>query len=207
MTKPVRVLSVLIVSATDKGSQSIASLLSPTEFDPVVTVSSVGEARCIVQERDFDIIVINAPLRDESGIDFAIDMTERSFAGILLALKAEIFEEVAHMVSGYGILCASKPITRQTMSELFSLLSAVRARLMSAEKKINALRLKNEEIRLVGRAKCLLVEHEGLSEPEAHRKIEKSAMDRCVKLGEIANEIINRYKDIPSSRIGKGEEG
>ena len=39
------------------------------------------------------------------------------------------------------------------------------------------LRDKIAQIRLVDRAKCYLIEHKGMSEAEAHRMIEKTAMD------------------------------
>jgi len=38
-----------------------------------------------------------------------------------------------------------------------------------------------------------LISHENMSEPDAHRYIEKTAMDRCVSRKEIADEIICRY--------------
>ena len=45
----------------------------------------------------------------------------------------------------------------------------------------------------VNRAKWLLISSLGMSEPEAHRYIEKQAMDRCVPKGVIADEIIRTY--------------
>ena len=51
-----------------------------------------------------------------------------------------------------------------------------------------------EEIRLVNRAKLLLMEHLKMSEAEAHRHIEKAAMDACVKRRNIAEQIIRTYE-------------
>ena len=48
-----------------------------------------------------------------------------------------------------------------------------------------------EEIRLVNRAKWLLIEQRGMDEPTAHRYIEKQAMDRCVTRRAVAEEIVN----------------
>ena len=50
-----------------------------------------------------------------------------------------------------------------------------------------------EEIRAVNRAKWLLISEINMDEPEAHRYIEKQAMDRCVSKKEIAEEIIKTY--------------
>ena len=50
-----------------------------------------------------------------------------------------------------------------------------------------------EEIRIVNRAKWLLINERQMAEPEAHRYIEKQAMDRCIGKGEVAREIIDMY--------------
>ena len=42
-------------------------------------------------------------------------------------------------------------------------------------------RLLVEEIRLMNRAKLILIKMRGMTEAEAHRFIIKTAMDRCVK--------------------------
>ena len=52
---------------------------------------------------------------------------------------------------------------------------------------------KMSEIRLVNRAKLLLISELSMTEPEAHRYIEKHAMDRCVAKKQIAEEIIRTY--------------
>jgi len=52
---------------------------------------------------------------------------------------------------------------------------------------------KMEEIRLVNRAKWLLISELKMDEPLAHRYIEKQAMDRCISKREVAEEIIKTY--------------
>ena len=52
---------------------------------------------------------------------------------------------------------------------------------------------KMKEIRLVNRAKWVLIDELKMSEADAHRYIEKQAMDRCVSRREIAEEIISTY--------------
>ena len=52
-----------------------------------------------------------------------------------------------------------------------------------------------EDIRLVNRAKLLLIEQLKMSESEAHRYIEKRAMDTCVKRRKVAEDIIKTYEN------------
>ena len=49
------------------------------------------------------------------------------------------------------------------------------------------------EIRLINRAKWLLISEVKMDEPAAHRYIEKQAMDRCISKREVAEDIIKTY--------------
>ena len=50
-----------------------------------------------------------------------------------------------------------------------------------------------EEVRIVARAKCILVEYLRMSEQQAHRYIEKQAMDQCITKREVSENIIRTY--------------
>ena len=72
-------------------------------------------------------------------------------------------------------------------------MSSARERLRKSEKKALSIEEKMEEIRIVNRAKWILIRELKLNEQEAHRYIEKQAMDRCVSKKVIAEEIIKTY--------------
>ena len=72
-------------------------------------------------------------------------------------------------------------------------MSSARERLRKSEKKALSIEEKMEEIRIVNRAKWLLISELKMDEQGAHRYIEKQAMDRCVSKREIAEEIIETY--------------
>ena len=61
------------------------------------------------------------------------------------------------------------------------------------EKRSVSLEDKMAEIRLINRAKWLLISNRGMSEPDAHRFIEKQAMDRSMTRRQIADEIIHAH--------------
>ena len=57
-----------------------------------------------------------------------------------------------------------------------------------------------EEIRLMKRAKLILIKMRGMTEAEAHRFIVHSAMDRCVKKRQVAREIIEYHEKYEEKR-------
>ena len=69
-----------------------------------------------------------------------------------------------------------------------------RERLRKNEKKTISINEKMEEIRLVNRAKWILITQRDMDEAEAHRYIEKRAMDQCITKREVAKTIIKTYE-------------
>ena len=57
-----------------------------------------------------------------------------------------------------------------------------------------------EEIRLMNRAKLILIKMRGMTEAEAHRFIAHRAMDRCVKTRRVAEEIIDYHEKYEEKR-------
>ena len=62
------------------------------------------------------------------------------------------------------------------------------------QKENRKLKNKIEEIRTVDRAKCLLIQFESMTESDAHRYIEKAAMDQRVPRLQVAQEILQQYE-------------
>lgn len=185
--------SVLVVSTTDKAYEFFKTILPKNQFAPITCVHSAGEVRRELVNRSVDIVVINAPLSEELGTELAIELAEQNSCGILMMVKNDIFEQVTYKVEDYGILTIGRPCTSQQVFQSMKLLLATRQRIRVLEKKTETLEQKMKEIRLVNRAKGLLIDNLKMTEQEAHRYIEKAAMDNCEKKSVIAQNIINMY--------------
>ena len=75
------------------------------------------------------------------------------------------------------------------------LLTAVRTQLEQMQHKTEKLEAKVADIRIINRAKLLLVQHLQMTETEAHKYIEKQAMDTSMRRRIIAENIIRTYED------------
>jgi len=188
-----RIYSVLLVSASERFNAALTPLLPEGLCDPVVTVSSVSRAGQASARRGFDFILLNSPLPDDAGIRFAIDRCHGGSAVVLLFVKSELFEGVSERASEHGVYVLPKPTPRGELLQALRWMIATRERLRGVEQKVRPLEEKMEEIRLVNRAKWLLIRELKLSEPDAHHYIERQAMDRCISKKEIAEEIIRLY--------------
>ena len=188
-----RVYSVLIVSAADNFNTAFSALLPESKYKPVYTAASISTAKRALADRAFDFVIINSPLPDDIGTRLAIDICNSKEVVVLLLVRSELHAEIYDKVAEYGVFTLPKPTSKPTLVASLDWMVSARERLRRAEKKSLSIEEKMEEIRIVNRAKWLLIREIKMDEPDAHRYIEKQAMDRCISKREVAEEIIKTY--------------
>ena len=184
--------SLLIVSAQPKFNEALLSLAGGRDCYDCDLETGVGAAKRRLTDREYDIILINAPLPDDDGIRLAIDRSSARNCAVLLLVRSDYYHEIFEQVCPYGVYTLPTPPSRQLVSQAFDWLESTRERLKRLEKKSVSLEERMTEIRLVNRAKWVLISEQGMTEEQAHKHIEKLAMDRCVTKRAIAEEIIGR---------------
>lgn len=182
----------MIVSAGEKTEKSISPILSSDGFTRTVAVSTAGTARKLVADSMVDLAIINSPLPDDFGTQLALDLAERNIS-VLIFVNRDISDQVASKVEPAGVVVLAKPVSRPELIQSIKILKVMRSKLRSLEERAVTVETKMKEISLVNRAKWLLIDRLKMSEEEAHRYIEKSAMDDCVSKSVIAQGIIKTY--------------
>ena len=188
-----QVYSVLIVSASQRFSVALSGFLPEAVYSPVVTAASVSTAEQALAQRAFDFVFVNLPLPDDSGIRFAVDSCRLGGTVTVLFAAADVHDGIYDRVAARGVYTLRKPASRASMLQALDWMITTRERLRGYEKKVQPIERKMEEIRLVNRAKWLLISELKMSEPDAHHYIECRAMDRCVSKRQAAEEIIRLY--------------
>lgn len=186
--------SVLVVSSSDKMTDAFRSLLPSTRYSNVVFVNSAAAAKRAVLDTFFDFIIINTPLKDDFGTDFAVEISRSKSSVCLLMVKTEFYEKINYQVTPYGVFTIMKPTSTANMEQALRWLASARERLIQSDKKTDSIEGKMKEIRIVNRAKWLLIENLKMTEADAHRYIEKQAMDNCVSKMSIAEDILKTYQ-------------
>lgn len=175
-------------------NETIRPLLPATDFWPLTVAASVNEARRRLSDTDYDIVIVNAPLPDSSGVRFSMDVCTDSEAGVLLLVRNDIYEDTYYRVLPHGVVTLSKPTNIQMVSQNLRVLCAIRERLRQMRTRQATVEERIEEIRAVNRAKWLLIQCLNMTEPEAHRYISKQAMEQRTTKREIAERIIRTYQ-------------
>ena len=194
-TKSERQYSLLIVSASEQFNTLVKRSIPNGSFEVIEVRKSISLAQRELLSRRYDVIVINSPLPDDLGANFAMDTASRYTSGIMLVAPGEVCDEVTEHVIDYGIIALSKPINKSTIERSIRHLLADQDKIKELEAKLNKAEDKLEEMRIVNKAKWLLIANKNMTEADAHRYIGKHAMDKCVSKRIIAEEIIDRWED------------
>lgn len=188
-----KVYSVLIVSLSNKVEQGLFDVFSEPDFSPINLSTSISVAKRALGEREFDFIIVNSPLADDTGIRFSIDMVNSHQSIILFLAESDQYNEACDQLVPRGVFVMQKPLNKTTFDTVSSWLISARERIRHTEQKTITIEEKMNEIRLVNRAKWILIRELKMTEPDAHRYIEKQAMDRCVQRRVVAEDIIKTY--------------
>ncbi len=181
--------SILMVSSSEQFNILAEKALPTNTFDVIEVRKSASAARRELLVRDYDIILINAPLSDGMGTDFVMDIVEKKSSGIILIVPNEIHNDVMNHMISYGVITIPKPFRKSELERSVKLLLALNKRVKKLRKQVRTLEDKMDELKVVSRAKIVLVER-GMSEEEAHEYIIREAMNSGLTKRQVAEDII-----------------
>ena len=173
---------------------SLQQILRNEGFKITPLVSGNETRRMIADDPQPDIIIINSPLSDEFGHELAETAAMNTSAGIIFICSSGVFEEMSDKLTYYGVTVLSKPVSRQVMANAVKLVYENKMRLTGIKKENSSLLTKIDEMRLINRAKSILMKYLRFTEPQAHKYIEKQAMNTRHTRKEVALHIIETYE-------------
>ena len=185
--------NVLILSASESFNAILDNILPQGIYPEKHFFSSFANASKALESKSYDFIIVNTTAQADVGIRFALNASKTNSSIVLLLVKSEDYDETYDKVADHGIFLLGKPLGKQALLATISCMVSAKERMRSLTNKVHLAEEQAAELRLTNRAKWLLIGKEGMTEQEAHRFIEKQAMDSCSPRKKIALEIINRY--------------
>jgi response regulator NasT len=187
--------SALVISSTEKGASVFSEMLHAASIKQIAFLPSCGEARRLLSELDFDLVIVNAPLPDESGEDISRYIASKGVSQVILAVKNEFFDEVSAVCENDGVLTIAKPVNKTLLWSALTLAKSAQSRIRRIQSENAGIKQKVEDVRIIARAKWILISCMNMSEQEAHRFIEKQAMDLRTAKRTIAEGILKTYEN------------
>jgi len=169
--------NALIVSRTKKSIAFFTEMLNAASMKPLAVLESADEARRLLGERDIDLVIVDSPLHDEMGEDLARYVASKDVAQVILVVSGEYVDAVSAVCEDDGVLVLSRPLNKAMFWSALKLAGASQSRLKRIQAENDKLKRQLDDIRIIHRAKCELIIRHKISEEQAHRLIEKRAMD------------------------------
>lgn len=187
-------MSILILGKTPEICESIAQLLTEQERPDVTALTSGAAARGL-DISAFDGIIVSTPLSDEFGLDFTADIARSAKNGIVVLAKREIADEVQKKIRFTGALVLARPFNKALLMQTLRFAEIAHGSMAKLEQENRELNKQIAEMKLINRAKSMLMQYLSLTEEQAHRQIQKRAMDMRKPQSEIAEEILKTYQN------------
>ena len=188
-------MDALIVAGTPTRQHAITDVLYHEKLNCVVC-STAAEARQVSMCRPFDIFVVYSGLVDELGNTLAMYLADANDCGGVYIDDSVRTEQIAAELSSYGVITLARPVTKSALIEAVRLIFASNARVQRLKHINEELTAKIEDIQYISRAKIVLMRSLGYSDEQAHKYIEKKAMDSRLSKRKVAIDILTTYEGI-----------
>ena len=122
------------------------------------------------------------------------ELAESAEAVFLLLVRQEVYSAAWRFLQKSGVCVMTWPMEQAVLTQTLRNLLLLKKSMQTMQAQTDQLRSQLQDLKRIQKAKGLLMRQLGMTEQDAHRWIEKAAMDRCVKKREIAETIIRMYE-------------
>jgi response regulator NasT len=179
-------MKVLIVSTNDDYTSLFVNALNSAGVDDI-TVSESFTA-------GYDAAVFSLPLAERFGLDEAVAAAKSDDVFVMAAASMKNIDKIIEKIGDSPLLLVPKPVRHETLTLTFRNLLTASSKFTELRGKLHDAENKISDLKLIERAKFVLAEYLSLTEAEAHRYIQKNAMDRRVRQAEVAKDILKTYE-------------
>jgi response regulator NasT len=195
-------MRVLIVDDHAPSRVATAEAVRAVGAHVVGNGSRAADVHPLVDRHRPDVLILAVGLPDGDGVQAAREVMAGSRCAVVLLTSHTDASVVARAVDAGVLAFLAKPVRVEEVGPALEV-AVHRFREREAMRQENeTLRRKLESRKLVERAKGLLMTRLGLSEPEAFRRIQKTAMDTRRPMAEVAQALL-LTQDIGRARPAK----
>ena len=160
-------------------------------FSKLFAVKNESELPALLASQPVDVLLVLYTKGHEAVLDYAVKAAEKTAVSVTVLFDGPVSRTVIDKCAASGLITAH-------ISHIGIVLPAAvaaRRRLSAFESRTDSLQRKLDDTKLINRAKLILMTRLKMSEQEAHRYIEKTAMDTSQKRREVAESILRIYEE------------
>lgn len=173
----------------------IVEILRDNSFDVVGEAADGEKAVALAEELRPDIVVMDVKMPLLDGISAAEILTKRHIAPVVLLTAFSQRELVERAAEAGALAYVVKPFTPNDLIPAIDIALTRYQQITALEDEISDLAERLETRKVLDRAKGILNDTMGLTEPEAFRWIQKASMDRRLSMREVAQTVIDQLAE------------
>lgn len=185
---------VFVVSSNEKFTRYIRENLPDGDYEVAQTAGSCTEARLKMMGGGFSLAIVNIPLEDENGVEMLTDFAENTVCAVIAVVRAEEEAQMRRYLEPFGVFVLGRPFPNSAMRQTFYDAAAAVSRLQVLSTENTRLQLKLQDMRVISRAKLVLIRYLGMDEDAAHKFIEQQAMNLRISKRKAAENILKTYE-------------
>ena len=173
----------------------IVETLRDHGFEVIAEAADGEKAVALAEELRPDLVVMDVKMPLMDGISAAEILTKKKIAPVVL-LTAFSQRELVERASEAGALAyVVKPFTPSDLIPAIDIALGRYAQIQALEDEVADMSERLETRKILDRAKGILNNTMGLTEPEAFRWIQKASMDRRLTMKEVAQTVIDQLAE------------
>jgi len=173
----------------------VVETLRDNGFEVIAEAADGEKAVALAEELKPDLLVMDVKMPLMDGISAAEILTKKKIAPVVL-LTAFSQRELVERASEAGALAyLVKPFTPNDLIPAIDIALGRYAQIQALEDEVADMAERLETRKILDRAKGILNNTMGLTEPEAFRWIQKASMDRRLTMKEVAQTVIDQLAE------------
>ena len=185
-------MTALIAAGTSAARDAVVRAVRRTDKFDTVTVASPAAALKAASGKRYELIVIES--RGEEWLRAAGTLAAGFESGVILLARPSEADNAAALEER-GVTVLYRPLSERELAAAVRAVCAADVRIAGLRHRTTDLSRRMEDIRIVTRAKLVLMETLGYTEAQAHRCIEKKGMDERVPMRAAAGDILRTYEN------------
>jgi two-component system, response regulator PdtaR len=173
----------------------IVEILRDNGFDVVAEAADGEKAVALARELKPDLVVMDVKMPLLDGISAAEILHKERIAPVVLLTAFSQRELVERAAEAGALAYVVKPFTPNDLIPALDIALTRYQQITSLEDEISDLAERLETRKVLDRAKGILNDTMGLTEPEAFRWIQKASMDRRLSMREVAETVIDQLAE------------
>lgn len=197
---PPAVHRVVVCDRDDVARRAVGAILADEGFEIAGSVAETRELADLVARGKPDVVVLAVDRADGPDVDALVATAALRIAPVVVLATEATPALIARARDAGALAFLTKPPTRADLLPAVELAIARYAEIAHLVDQVAAISRRLESRKLIDRAKGLLMTHRRMSEPDAFRWIQRTAMDRRKPAHVIAAQVVAELGDARRDR-------